>query len=250
MEMLMETPPDPAHGQPDAVPARSRAHLQHLGRRPYEEVRQIQQVWLDARLSGRCPDTLLLLEHDPVFTIGRRTRDEHWRTHLTAIADAGIPIHHTDRGGSVTYHGPGQLIGYPIMRLRPPFCGPRRYVHLLEETLLRTIAEFGIAPFRREGLHGVWVPGVEAPMKIAAVGVRIVHGVTLHGFSLNVCPDLVPFDWIVPCGIEGCRSTSLASLLDRSVSCDIVAEGLARHFAAVFGLTWYSDVALSPDPPH
>ena len=236
-------------GCPDAVPVLPRALLHHLGRRPYEEVRHVQQEWLEARLSERCPDTLLLLEHEPVFTIGRRTRDEHWRTHWATIADAGIPVHHTDRGGSVTYHGPGQLVGYPIMRLRPPFGGPRRYVQLLEEVILRTVAEFGAAPFRREGLHGVWVPGIDAPLKIGAIGVRIVRGVTMHGFSLNVCPDLRPFDWITPCGIEGCRSTSLACLLDRPVSCDVVAERLARQFAAVFGLAWYCDAALSCDPP-
>ncbi len=214
------------------------AALYLLGRCPYEAAWRLQQRWLDARRADRRPDSVLLLEHDHVLTVGRRGVEAHWRHRWSEIAAAGIPVYQVDRGGSVTYHGPGQLVGYPIMRLRPPFPGPRAFVALLEEVILRTLADWRLPGFRRDGLPGVWVDGPEAPMKIAAVGVRIVRGVTMHGFALNVSPDLGPFDWIVPCGIEGCRVTSMSAWLNTSVSSEVVTVRLAAHLAEVFGLTW------------
>lgn len=234
-------------GLPDLEPA----DLYRLGRRPYEETWRMQRVWLEERLGNRRRDALVLVEHDPVFTVGRRGQEEHWRRHWSRIQAAGIPLHHVDRGGSVTYHGPGQLVGYPIMRLRAAYPGPRRFVWMIEETLIRTLAHWNLGGIRREGLHGVWIELPGGPRKIAAVGIRIVRGVTMYGFALNVSLDLRPFEWIVPCGIGDCLITSMSALLGTSASCEDVGSVLASHFAKVFELSW-SELApldhLAPTP--
>ena len=203
----------------------------------YETTWVLQHQLVENRLAGRCPDTLLLLEHNPVFTVGRTAHAEHWGGDENATRVAGIPVFRTERGGSVTYHGPGQLVGYPILKLNQ-FCeGPKAYVRMLEEVIILTLAQWDITGRRAEKSPGVWV-GDERPAKIAAVGTRIERGVTMHGFALNVAVDLAPFAQIVPCGIAGCRVTSMAEMLEDPVDLAEVRRCVAERFADVFGLEW------------
>ncbi len=220
-----------------ALPARASGTLLQLERLDYEAAWKLQRRLVEDRLAGLCPDTLLLLEHDPVFTIGRTGRAAHWGGDESTSDIAGIPLHRVERGGSVTYHGPGQLVGYPILRVHS-FCdGPKAYVRMLEEVIIRTLAQWNIIGRRVEKLPGVWV-GDRQPGKIAAIGTRIEHGVTMHGFALNVTVDLRPFSRIVPCGITACRVTSMAEVLTRPVDLTEVRHCVAERFADVFGLEW------------
>ncbi len=203
----------------------------------YEDAWNLQRAWQVERAADRCPDLLLLLEHFPVYTAGRTTKPYHWAGDERLARQTGIPVLRTERGGSITYHGPGQLVGYPILRLTDHCAGPKAYVRRLEEVLITTLAEWGILAHRCEGLPGVWV-GVEPSAKIASIGVRISHGVTTHGFALNVSLDLTPFSHIVPCGIADCRVTSMAMLLDEAPDYAAVQERLAANFADRFHLTW------------
>lgn len=199
----------------------------------------LQQRLVADRQAGRIPDQLLLLEHDPVFTLGRNARRENILLAETALGERGIEVHETGRGGDVTYHGPGQVVGYPILELGPDRRDVHRYVRDLEEVMIRTCADYGVAAGRVAGLTGTWV-GNE---KIGAIGVRIARWVTSHGFALNVSTDLSAFDLIVPCGIRDRGVTSLERLLGRPVSLDAVMDSLAQHLAAVFDL----EVRPSPD---
>jgi len=200
----------------------------------YTEAWDLQHQLRAQRESESMPDTLLLLEHPPVFTIGRSGRPAHWGGSQELLRDTGIPVHHVERGGSITYHGPGQLIGYPILKLAT-FCpGPKVYMSMLEEVLIRTLADWDLTAHRKEGLTGVWV----GDQKIAAMGVRIIRGITMHGFALNVDLDLMPFSRIVPCGIADCRVTSMADALCGMVDCAAVRAAVTRHFANVFDLRW------------
>jgi lipoyl(octanoyl) transferase len=199
----------------------------------YAPAWDLQRRLVEERAAGLRPDLLLLLEHEPVFTVGRRGKTEHW----AGLEAEGHKVHHVERGGSVTYHGPGQLIGYPIVRLTDHCPGPKAYVRLLEEVVIRTLADWGIAGERVERLPGVWV-GDSAFEKIAAMGVRINRGVTMHGFALNVDPDLTPFGRITPCGIAGCRVTSMAARLGRPVDMRLVRQQVAGHFRQLFDLDW------------
>ncbi|MFM8551511.1 MAG: lipoyl(octanoyl) transferase LipB [Nitrospiraceae bacterium] len=205
---------------------------------------ELQQRLVEERVMGLRPDTLLLLDHEPVFTVGRSGKHEHW----ARLAADGYPVHHVERGGSVTYHGPGQLVGYPILHLRDYCPGPKAYVRLLEEVVIRTLADWGIAGRRLDKLPGVWIG--ESPIeKIAAVGVRIHRGVTMHGFAVNVDLDLDPFARIVPCGIAGCRVTSMAEWLGRPVEMDVVRRRVAEHFGRLFDLEWTEREPTETLPP-
>ncbi|PJA78769.1 MAG: lipoyl(octanoyl) transferase [Nitrospirae bacterium CG_4_9_14_3_um_filter_51_5] len=206
---------------------------------PYAEAWELQQSLVAQRLDDHRPDTLVLTEHEPVITLGRTTKPEHWEPRWAELRDKGIHLHQTGRGGSVTYHGPGQLIGYPILRLRN-FCpGPKVYVHQLEEVLIRTLAEWGIAGCRHESFRGVWVRTSAACLeKIASIGVRISRGVTMHGFALNVNIDLQPFTLLAPCGIEHCVMTSMEKLHNQQADIVQVRERVAANFANVFKLEW------------
>ncbi|WP_447975359.1 lipoyl(octanoyl) transferase LipB [Nitrospira sp. Kam-Ns4a] len=217
--------------------ARRPAALMEYSQIEYETARALQRRLVETRAAGYCPDTLLLLEHDPVYTVGRRGQPAHWHGEAVPSHIGGHPVVWVERGGSITYHGPGQLVGYPILRLQDYCPGPKAYVWRLEETVIRTLEEWGIIGRRREGLPGVWV-GDSQPAKIAAVGVRIVRGITMHGFALNVTVDLEPFGHIVPCGIPGVSVTSMAALLGHSVDMAAVRARLASRFAEVFGLAW------------
>ncbi|MES4785325.1 MAG: lipoyl(octanoyl) transferase, partial [Nitrospiraceae bacterium] len=189
----------------------------------------LQRTLLQERVDDRRADTLVLLEHDPVYTIGRTGQATHWGGDESRILQMGYPVYHVERGGSITYHGPGQIVGYPILRLSR-FCpGPKIYMRMLEEVLIRVLADWGLTGQRIEKQPGVWVEH-EDRAKIAAMGVRIVQDVTMHGFALNVSIDLSPFERIVPCGIQGCRVTSMASLLGRPVDIHQVRERIADVF--------------------
>ena len=198
---------------------------------PYGEGLELQARLVAERQRGEVPDTLLLLEHDPVFTLGRNARAEHVLLSAEALRDRGFALFETGRGGDVTYHGPGQAVGYPVLHLEAGRQDVHRYVRDLEEVMIRACADYGVAATRVAGLTGAWV-GRE---KIGAIGVRIARWVTSHGFALNVCNDLAPFELIVPCGIRGHGVTSLQRLLGRAVSLDEVVDRLAVHFAGVFG---------------
>ena len=216
----------------------------------YEAARRLQWRLHEERLADRRPDTLVLLEHEPVITLGRTTKTAHWNGLRAAPGDRGLRVIESERGGSVTYHGPGQVVGYPVVRLRQ-FCpGPKAYVRMLEEVLIRTLAEWGITGSRADKFPGVWVndPGDPdgPPAKIAAIGVKIARGVTLHGFALNVTVDLEPFAGIVPCGIDGCRVTSMAEVLPGEVVPDDVRRQIARCFGDVFGLELVDSALQAP----
>jgi lipoyl(octanoyl) transferase len=205
--------------------------VRHLGRLRYAEGLELQARLVADRQAGRIRDTLLLLEHDPVFTLGRNARAENVLHSEEALRARGFDVFETGRGGDVTYHGPGQVVGYPILHLAPDRCDVHRYVRDLEEVMILTCADYGVEARRVQGMTGAWV----GEDKIGAIGVRIARWVTSHGFALNVTTDLAPFDLIVPCGIRGRGVTSLARVIDRDVPLGDVAEALARHLAAVLG---------------
>jgi lipoyl(octanoyl) transferase len=201
-----------------------------LGRIPYAHGLELQERLVVERQAGRIPDQLLLLEHDPVFTLGRNAQAQNILLPAEALRERGFEVFETGRGGDVTYHGPGQVVGYPILQLSPDRRDVHRYVRDLEEVMIRTCADYGLAASRVAGLTGTWL-GDE---KIGAIGVRIARWVTSHGFAFNVDTDLSAFDLIVPCGIRGRGVTSLERKLGRPVPLDDVMDRLAASFAAVF----------------
>lgn len=214
-------------------------HLLSIPFLPFVDSLELQQSLVAKRLAAQVPDTLILTEHDSVLTLGRTTKPDHWEPHWSELKNQGIHLHQTNRGGSVTYHGPGQIIGYPILRLRNFCSGPKLYVQKLEEVLIRTLAEWGIVGCRHESFRGVWVHTKKGnPEKIASIGVRISKGITMHGFALNVNIDLQPFALLSPCGIEHCVMTSMKKLLDQQVDSGQVRARLATNFAEVFSLEW------------
>ena len=204
--------------------------VRRLGRVPYARGLELQERLVADRQAGRIPDQLLLLEHDPVFTLGRNARTANVLLPAEALRERGFEVFETGRGGDVTYHGPGQVVGYPILALAPDRRDVHRYVRDLEEVMMRTCADYGLEASRVEGLTGTWL-GDE---KIGAIGVRIARWVTSHGFAFNVGTDLAAFDLIVPCGIRERGVTSLERRLGHPVPLDEVMDRLAAHFAAVF----------------
>jgi lipoyl(octanoyl) transferase len=203
-----------------------------LGRTEYAAAGALQRAFVAARSAGRLPDTLLVTEHPPTYTLGRATRPEHLLVSPAALAAQGAHLVETDRGGDVTFHGPGQVVGYPILKLSRHGGDLARYLRMLEETAIRALAPFGIAAGRVAGLTGVWVGGE----KICAIGVKLTAaGVTKHGFALNVTTDLRAFAQIVPCGIAGRGVTSVERLLGAETPpLRAVEEAVARAFCAVF----------------
>jgi lipoyl(octanoyl) transferase len=213
--------------------------VRQLGRVEYEDGLALMQALAKARDAGRIDDTLLLLEHPPVITMGRGAQPENVLFGREELAAAGIQLHETDRGGDVTYHGPGQLVGYPIFDLKPDRQDVRRYVRNVEEALIRILARYGIEGGRIPKWTGVWVGEEEDPeaAKVGAIGVHIKRWVTTHGFALNVMPDLGHFGAIVPCGITERGVTSMAKLAGKLIDPREVAEMAAEVFAEVFGCT-------------
>ena len=224
MTLGSETAPRPRHGE-----------VHWLGEGiDYAWAWGLQQELLAQRVAGEREDTLLLMGHAPVYTAGRRSVPEH------VIAELDAPLIETDRGGQTTYHGPGQLVGYPIVSLTELGLGPKRYVMAVESALIAALAEFGVVAHREEGLTGVWTRAG----KIAAIGVKVSRGVTMHGFALNVATDLRAYDAIVPCGIGDRPVTSLAALLGSATlpgnapelkeAAYVVAEALGSSL----GISW------------
>lgn len=204
----------------------------------YQEGWSWQQQFHEARLTGAAPDSLLLLEHLATYTVGRRTHPDHIGRADDDWLRNGIAIETVNRGGSITYHAPGQLVGYPIIMLRRYASGPKSYVRLLEEMLIRLLDLWGIEGYRVDKSPGVWVRAQGGEAKIASIGIRIDRGVTLHGFALNVDLDLTPFSLITPCGLSGCRMTSIAELSGTPISVRRVAEQTADMFASLFNIAW------------
>ena len=210
-----------------------RCRTLYLGRIGYPEAMALQDS-IARRLKDGGRDGgehLLLLEHPPVITLGRNAEENDVVANAETLRTLGVSIEHTDRGGQVTYHGPGQLVGYPILSLHPDRRDVSRYLRDLEEVLIRTLARFGIAASRKAGLTGVWT-GEE---KIAAIGVHLSRWVTTHGFALNVSTDLAHFGLIVPCGIRARGVTSMRRILGREIALEEVAAGLVPEFGDLFG---------------
>ena len=208
--------------------------VRRLGRVPYPEALALQRQLVEDRRAGRIGDVLLLLEHPHVLTLG--VKGDGGRSHILAaghvLSARGVEIHETGRGGDITYHGPGQIVGYPILDLRPDRCDVHKYVRDLEEVLIRTAGDFGIDAGRVKGLTGVWA-GPDRRAKVAAIGVRISRWITSHGFAFNVDPDLDFFDLIVPCGIADRTVTSMRKLGSNATVAE-VAHTLAAHFDRLF----------------
>jgi lipoyl(octanoyl) transferase len=202
-----------------------------LGRRDYASVLALQEQTHAARARGDVPDTLLLVEHDPVITLGRAAKHEHVLATPERLAALGITLHEIGRGGDVTYHGPGQLVVYPILDLRPDRCDVRRYVRNLEQVMLQVAQSYGLTPQLIEGKTGAFVD----QRKYGALGVRISRWVTMHGIAMNISTDLDAFSLIVPCGLRTTGVTSLSRELGKDISMADAQARTIHEFAAVFG---------------
>ena len=227
-----------------------------LGRLPYRDGWAVQKRLVAARVEGQIPDQLLLLEHDPVLTLGREADESHVLAGPRELRRRGIEVIRVERGGEVTYHGPGQLVAYPILRLGDRGILVRPLVAALEAAMIETCAELGVDAIRRDGHPGCWIAGTggRPPRKIGALGLRIERGVSYHGIALNVDPDLREFDLIDPCGMPGLVSTSIAEELGRSAEPPrteaveragrLFAEALARGLDAP--LAWPAAAGMAP----
>ncbi len=208
------------------------AHIARLGRTQYDACWRLQHALVELRREGTLRDCLLLTEHDHVYTIGTTGSDLHMLASETELKEKGAVLVHTDRGGDITYHGPGQLVGYPILNLLESSADLHRYLRDLEEVVIRAIAGYGIRGERLAGYTGVWVHGE----KLCAIGVRASRWITMHGFALNVNTDLSYFSRIIPCGIFERGVTSLSDLLGRAIPLEEVSRSIEQEFAGVFGL--------------
>jgi lipoyl(octanoyl) transferase len=213
-------------------------HVLHLGLVPYGTALQLQRTLMELRKAGRVENTLLLLEHPPVITLGRNAQLSNVIAPPEFLAQKGVELFDIDRGGDVTFHGPGQLVAYPVFDLRSfePRIGAVEFVRRLEEVLIRTCGDFGIGTQRVKGLTGVWTYALrnKPESKIAAIGVHISRGVTTHGFALNVNTDLDFFSLIVPCGITGKPVTSMQRQLQKAPTMEEVATAASCNFGQVF----------------
>ena len=230
-------------------------HLINLGHVSYAEGLAAQEQLVAARKADEIADTLLLMEHPPVLTLGRNSKREHVLASDEFLRSRGVELHEVNRGGDVTYHGPGQLVGYPIIDLRGdlpgkrgPHLGPVDFVRLLEEVLIQTCGSFRVVTERVKGCTGVWtIPnGSAAAKKIAAIGVHVSQGITSHGFALNVTTDLRDFSWIVPCGIadKGVTSLELESPMEPPPTMEAAIYATSRTFGRIFGrqMLWAESV--------
>jgi lipoyl(octanoyl) transferase len=217
-----------------------------LGRVEYADGLELQRRFQDARRENLVPDTLLLLEHPPVLTLGRAAKEGNILLSPELLAQKGVEVFETDRGGDVTYHGPGQIVGYPLLHLQPGRQDVRKYVRAIEELMIRTVADYGITATRIEQWPGVWVAESRrgGPRKIAALGVHLSRWYTKHGFALNVRTDLSHFELIVPCGIREAGVTSMSDELQRDVPVAEVEDRIAHHFREVFEC----EVSPAPEP--
>lgn len=208
-----------------------RVAVRCLGEIEYDRAREMQRAAVESRRCEEIPDTLLLLSHPPIITMGRAGGRHHLLEPTESLLRQGVGLVETDRGGDITYHGPGQIVGYAIVDLRARERDLHRFLREIEETIIRALAEFGIEAGRIPQLTGVWV----GDSKIAAMGVRVSRWITHHGFALNVDPDLSHFELIVPCGLPDKGVTSMVEILGRSVDEADVEAKLANSFGEVFG---------------
>lgn len=205
--------------------------VERLGTVPYREAWDLQRERVAQRAAGAIPDTLLLLSHPPVVTLGKGGSIDHLVGSDADLERRGVEFVETDRGGDITFHGPGQIVGYTIVDLATRERDLHRFLRELEEVLIRALADFGLAAGRTPGLTGVWV----GDAKVAAIGIRVSRWITHHGFALNVDTDLSFFDLIVPCGIGDRGVTSMTELLGRAVERERVEDALERSFGGIFG---------------
>lgn len=196
----------------------------------YGEAQELQKALLEARVSGKIEDCFIMLQHPPTFTFGRRYKEPNLIENREYYERKGFSVYKTDRGGLATYHGIGQIVGYPVIKMSTYTKDYYEYLRMLEEVMMRALSDFGIKAERNDGYTGVWAHGA----KIGFIGVRITFGHTLHGFSLNVNNDLSPFDYITPCGIQGLKVTSIQKFLNINVSIKDVSDRLAYHYSDVF----------------
>ncbi|MBI2847057.1 MAG: lipoyl(octanoyl) transferase LipB [Chloroflexi bacterium] len=214
------------------VKAHHKGWVFNTGQVPYDKALALQDSIREMRVAGKIPDTLILLEHPPVITLGRSGNMENILVPSETLAALGVSLSPTSRGGDVTYHGPGQLVGYPILDLSGYGQDVHSYLRAVEEVLIQALADFGIRAGRVAGLTGVWVDN----KKIAAIGIHIRRWVTMHGFALNVNPNLSHFSLIHPCGIKDRPVTSMAQLLSHDVDMNLVRESVIHSFSRVFGI--------------
>jgi lipoyl(octanoyl) transferase len=214
-----------------------------IGRTQYKDAWKLQQELWTLRHAGAIQDILLLTEHENVYTLGKSTDDNHLLASEEELKISGTNVFHIDRGGDITYHGPGQIVGYPILDLNNYFLDIHRYLRALEEVIIRALSTFGIIGERENHLTGVWVNGE----KIAAIGVKVSRWVTMHGFALNVNTDLSKFDRIIPCGIFHKGVTSMQRVLGQEISIESVQMAIVKSFVNVFGCEhrWIEKVELN-----
>ncbi len=215
---------------------------------PYLHAWNLQSRLHEERVHNRVPDTVLILEHRPVYTLGRRTTTSHWGGNASLLCENGAELHHVNRGGSVTFHGPGQIVIYPVVKLDRHATGPRQLVWVLEEILVQLLSRWNITGHRIPGKPGVWVM-TPAPEKIGFVGIRIERGVTLHGIALNVDLDVTPFHRIHPCGFSDCRITSMAAVCPTAISLDSVKQELVQLCRTMFKLDRPAALERTDDHP-
>ena len=218
--------------QKQASTDKSEARVLDLGLVDYQSALDLQTDLRDRRIAGEIPDTLVLLEHLPVITLGRAGNMENILVPESELAERGIQFFHANRGGDVTYHGPGQIVGYTIMDLTRHGTDLRKHLWKLEEVLIRALEGLGVAGRRREGVTGVWV----GENKIGSIGIHVRRWVTMHGFALNFAPDMEHLSLIYPCGIKDAPMTSVEKILGRPVSRANVRRALKKAFGQVFGL--------------
>jgi lipoyl(octanoyl) transferase len=211
----------------------------------YNEALQLQKETVALRRASTIPDTLLLLEHPPVITLGRNAKKENLLLSMEQLKAHGVQVFETDRGGDVTYHGPGQIVGYPILDLTQHRRDLSWYMRSLEEVFIRVAQDFGINAGRSPGAPGVWVRND----KLVAMGVHVARWITSHGFAFNVNTDLSHYQWIVPCGLPGKGVTSLEKLLGRTVDMELAVERVIARFGEVFGLEMQRDRRHVPMEP-
>ncbi|MBW1730095.1 MAG: lipoyl(octanoyl) transferase LipB [Deltaproteobacteria bacterium] len=207
--------------------------LLDLGVMPYGEVWEFQHQVVAAKVEGRISANIfMLLEHEPVFTLGRRGQREHLLVSEHFLDAQGVPVIHVERGGDITYHGPGQVVGYPIVDLRQIGWKVVKFVEALEEVMICTVADFGIKAERNPLNRGIWV----GPEKLGSVGIAVRHGITFHGFALNVSLSMEPFSWIHPCGLRDVRMTSMKHVLGQELDMESVRSSIRRHMERIFGV--------------
>jgi lipoate-protein ligase B len=202
----------------------------NLGRRDYKEVWDLQKTIHHERVDNRIPNTLILVEHDPVITLGKSGRQDNVLFPVASLESRGLKYYEIERGGDVTFHGPGQLVGYPIFNVKEGLTGIKPFIERIEDAIIETVSDFGINAYKREKFIGVWTE----KGKICSIGIAVKRWVSFHGFALNVNTDLEYFDLIVPCGLKNVEMTSMQQILGRQLSMDEVRETTIERFGSIF----------------